>query len=490
MDGHQLFSLARPESLGISSAAIMRFIEKIEREGINMHGFIIIRKGQIVSEGYWAPYSHRSMHRMYSISKSFVSLAIGLMIDEGKLKLDDRVASFFADIVPVNVHPYIAAATVRDLLMMATPHIGTTYTRDDRDFVATFFQKEPSHPPGTVFHYDTSATVVLTTIVERISGVPFLIYMRDKFLDPIGVSQDAWCIKSPEGTSWGGSGVICTLRDIAKVAYVCMNDGRWGDKQLISKQYIQAATTKQIDNSLSGHEGYGYQIWREKNNGFSFVGMGSQFAFCFPDQEFMFACIADTQLKGQVAEALLRHIVWEELFYKLHDMPLPVNDTSYQALEQKIASLSISPQQGKQTSSFVDAINEKWYRLHDNPMKISRLRFSFQDDEGLWEYENDTGLHQLGFGLGMNKATVFPQTNYYGEQIGEEKGEGYHCLVSGAWVEEHKLNLLVYITDDHLGTARMTFSFKDDQITVRMIKAAEWFLDEYMGFASGYRDEL
>lgn len=485
MNGQQLFSSARPESLGISSTAIMSFIERIEQEGINMHGFLILRKGQVVSEGYWAPYTDKSMHRMYSISKSFVSLAIALMIDEGKLKLEDRVASFFADKVPENLHPYIAAATVQDLLMMATPHVGTTYTRYDRDFAATFFEKKPSHPPGTVFHYDTSATVILTTIIERISGVPFMTYMRDKLFDPIGVSQDAWCIKTPEGTSWGGSGVICTLRDMAKVAYVSMNDGRWGDAQLISKQYIHAATAKQIDNSLYGHEGYGYQIWREKNNGFSFLGMGSQFAFCFPDQEFMFACIADTQLQGEIAGTLIRNILWEELFKKLQDSPLPADNASYRALEQKIESLSILPQQGKLTSSFADKINGKWYRLNDNPMNITRLRFNFHDDEGIWEYENNAGLHLLGFGMGRQKATVFPQSNYYGEQIGTEKGEGYDCLVSGAWVEEHKLNLLVYITDDYLGTARMTFSFKDDQVAVRMIKAAEWFLDEYLGFAGG-----
>lgn len=485
MSETQLFSQATPESLGISSASIRSFIERIENENINMHGFLVLRKGQVAAEGYWAPYTQESMHRMYSISKTFVALAVGVMVDEGKLKLEDRVATFFEDYVPQNLHPYLEQATVRDLLMMATPNNTTSYNRHSRNFAETFFQQKPSHPPGTVFSYDTAATVMLNTIVERISGVPFMEYMRDKVLDPVGFSKDTWCIKTPEGTSWGGSGVICTLRDMAKLAYVCMNDGRWNDQQLISEEYIRAATSKQIDNSIRGDEGYGYQIWRERDNGFSFRGMGSQFAFCFPDQDILFACISDTQIMGPIAATKIKNAFREEIFTKLHDDALPVDEASHQALEHKIERLSIIPQQGERTSSYAEKISGKWYSLNENPMNISRLRFTFDGDEGVWEYENATGLHQLSFGIGKKKAGRFPETHYSGEQIGTPKGTGYECLVSGAWVEEHKLNLLVYITDDYLGTARMSFAFHDDEISVHMTKVAEWFLDEYEGFAGG-----
>lgn len=214
-----------PESVGIPSSAILNFLERIDREQTCMHGFLLLRKGQIAAEGYWAPYSEYSMHRMYSVSKSFVSLAIGLMVDEGKINLNDKVVKFFEDKTSQDIHPYLAQTTIRDLLIMASPHTKTSYTRYDSDFAATFFNKEPSHPSGTIFNYDTSATVILNTIVERKSGMPFLEYMRGRLLDPIGFTKDAWCVKTPEGTSWGGSGVICKLKDMAKLAYVCMNKG-------------------------------------------------------------------------------------------------------------------------------------------------------------------------------------------------------------------------------------------------------------------------
>ena len=147
MDKNELFFPASsPENLGVPSLAVLSFIERIDREQTCMHGFLLLRKGQIAAEGYWAPYDENSMHRMYSVSKSFVSLAIGLMFDEGKICLDDRVVQFFKDKIPQNIHPYLAQSTIRDLLVMATPHTTNSYTQYDSDWAATFFNQAPTTP--------------------------------------------------------------------------------------------------------------------------------------------------------------------------------------------------------------------------------------------------------------------------------------------------------------------------------------------------------
>lgn len=480
-----LFSPAiSPEALGIPSSSIQSFIDRINKEQICMHGFLLLRKGQIVAEGYWGPYSKSSMHRMYSISKSFVSLAIGLMVDEGKINLDDKVIKFFEDKLPAQVHPYLEQSTIRDLLMMATPHEKTTYTKDDSDWVDTFFNTEPSHPSGSIFSYNTAATVVLNTIVERVSGLPFLEYMREGLLDPIGFSKDSWCIKTPEGTSWGGSGVLCTLEDMAKLAYVTMNKGRWNDNQLISEAYIKEATSKQIDNSIEGDFGYGYQIWIEENKGFSFRGMGSQFAFCFPEEDLIFACVSDTQGESPKDKAVPQ-VFYQEIFSKISDTPLPDDPETNKILNEKIGNLEILPQRGELTSSFEEKVSAKWYELSENPMGIEKMRLTFEKDACIWEYKNLSGHHQLKLGMGKKISQVFPDEGYFGEKIGTPQGKGYDCLASAAWVEEHKLDVLIYITDDYLGSLRVSFSFKNDEIAIYMVKAAEWFLDEYMGIAGG-----
>jgi hypothetical protein len=374
-------------------------------------------------------------------------------------------------------------ATIRDLLMMSTPHNQTSYSFNDKDWAATFFERKPTHPSGTVFAYDTAATVILTTIVERISGVPFLTSMREKLLDPIGASPDIWCVQTPEGTSWGGSGVICPLRDMAKLAYVCMNGGRWGEKQLISEQYVREATSKQIDNSLRERSGYGYQIWVEPGGGFAFRGMGSQFAFCFPEQRFLFACMADTQGSAH-GDLVVEQAYREEILGKLAPRPLPDNEPAHAELRQSIAGLHILPQQGEITSPRAAAVSGRWFVMEPNPMGITRMRFQFGDGEGVWEYANAAGEHRLTFGIGRQAEGQFPQPGYSGSRIGVP-GNKYRCLASAAWVDPQTLNMLVYVTDDYLGTLKASFGFKGDQVGVLMTKAAEWFLNEYSGFAGG-----
>ena len=171
--------------------------------------------------------------------------------------------------------------------------------------------------------------------------------MRDKQLDP--GFQNAWCIRTPEGTSWGGSGVICTLTDMAKLAYVCMNRGCWGDMRLISEEYISNMTSKQIDNSIIGADGYGYQIWIVKDKGFSFRGMGSQIAICFPDKDFLFACTADTQGTA-CADKVIIDSLREEILCEIKDYSLARDDESCEALEERIRNLRINTQKGTKTS--------------------------------------------------------------------------------------------------------------------------------------------
>ena len=474
-----------PESLGIPSGAILNFLQRIDSERICMHGFLLVRRNRIAAEGYWTPWSAERKHRMYSVSKSFVALAVGMMIDEGRLTLDDRVADYFPDKLPDKLHPWLAASTVRDLLTMSTAHSSTSYTRDDPDWVWTFFNRTPSHPPGTIFSYDTAATVVLTATVERLAGMPFLDYMRPRFLDRIGFSPDAWCVRTPEGGSWGGSGVICTLRDLARVALACMNGGMWGEERVLPEEYVRAATSKQIDNAIGGNSGYGYQIWREQENGFSFRGMGSQYAICFPDREFLFACIADTQ--GAPAGSAIPAVMREEIYPHLSDAPLPEDRDAQAALSDKIERLAVLPIPGSPDARVASEVGGAWYALEDNPMGITRMRLSFHGDHGTWEYTNGQGDNVLRFGIGRVLSGKFPQRNYFGEQIGSVPGIEYECLASAAWVDEQTLNMEVYITDIYLGGLRISFAFKGEEIGVFMTKQAEWFLDEYNGFAGGKR---
>src|SRR5262249_4703296 len=107
-----------PEQQGIASADILAFVEAADKEIDQMNSFMLIRHGNIVAEGWWAPYDRDTPHILFSLSKSFTSTAVGLAIAERKLSLDDQVMKFFPDEAPVEPSTNLRAMRVRDLLRM------------------------------------------------------------------------------------------------------------------------------------------------------------------------------------------------------------------------------------------------------------------------------------------------------------------------------------------------------------------------------------
>ena len=158
---------------------------------------------------------------------------------------------------------------------------------------------------------------MLCILVRRVTGKEFLDYMRPRLLDPLGISPEAWCVETPCGHAWGGSGVLFTARDLAKFALFCMNRGRVGDDQVVPESYMADATSRQIDNIVangdSEHQfGYGYQFWRTRHNGFACRGMGSQLAVCLPDHDFVLVTLGDTQAIPSACAAIY-DALWGDL---------------------------------------------------------------------------------------------------------------------------------------------------------------------------------
>jgi CubicO group peptidase (beta-lactamase class C family) len=488
-----LFPLASPESVGVSSKHILNFIDKAEEYGIMLHSVLMMGRGKLIAEGYYAPFTSDWMHRMYSVSKTFVSTAIGLLADEGRISLDDKICDYFKDKLPENPHPYILDMAIRDLLIMATTHAGSTYKPEDKDWVWTFFNTEPTRPPGTVFRYDTSGSYVLNVLVERLTGKPFLEYLKDKMLRDLGFSEEAWCIKAPEGYSWGGSGVICTTRDLARLALVYMNKGNIGGRQYLSEEFIKAATSRQIDNAATGYRdykngnGYGYQIWMLKDGGFGFCGLGVQLAVCIPKEDFIFVCTGDNQGTVQVYGGIL-DILWKEILEKLQPGSLPEDEEAARKLEERLSSLEVvNPLIGKSTSPLQEKVNKCRYALGPNPMGIQEIGVEFEGNEGRLIMKKNGEEKVISFGMDKYVLGRFPETHYFGDTIGTPKGEMYKCMATARWTQEDKLVIRCYVIDDYFGNMTATLGFKGDELGVYMSKHAEWFLDEYYGFAGGRR---
>ena len=491
-----ILEFATPEEVGIPSSAIADFIDDIQERGLMTHSFIVIRHGKVCAECYCPPFKTDEFHRMYSTSKTFASIALGILVDEGKVKLDDKIAAYFPEYCPGNMHEWIADTTVREALMMSTCNAKKGYNVKSKNFISYMFNIEPEHLSGTLFNYYTNATNVVSGIVERITGMPPLEFLKERALLEIGFSPDSYSIEMPQGGSWLGSGVLCSTRDLARFAMLIYNDGYANGKQLLPRDYVIEAKSKQIDNNLSGNmdklhgHGYGYQIWRIFENGYAFLGMGGQYALTFPDYDLIFCCTGDIQ--GAYTAYAQTEPFWYNVMKKIKKFDktdyLPAAPEAKAMLDEKIKNFKAPlPMLGQKSSPMAEAVNGVVYKVNKNPMDIGTFSLTFNENGGVLHLGTLRGNKDIPFGMGEYVISQWPETHYSGTRIGVPAGRGYRSMSAALWTEEHKIGIRSYLIDDYFGNLYTVISFKGNKATLNMSKSAEGFLEEYDGVAVGTR---
>ncbi|HEX2999328.1 MAG TPA: serine hydrolase, partial [Armatimonadota bacterium] len=285
-----------PEAAGIAPEAILAFIDAVEQRVGGLHGFMLLRHGSVAAEGWWNPYAPQLPHMLYSLSKSFTSTAVGFAVAEGRLTVEDRVISFFPDKLPSKVDDNLAAMRVKDLLTMNTGHdqdaTGATASAADGDWVRAFLSLPVEHTPGSKFVYNSAATYMLSAIVQKLTGMPIVEYLKPRLFDPLGIEGQSWDT-CPRGINTGGWGLRLKTEDIARFGQCYLQKGKWGDRQLVPAAWVAEATRKQVDNNNGGPndwiQGYGYQFWRCRHNAYRGDGAFGQYCVVMPDQDAVLA---------------------------------------------------------------------------------------------------------------------------------------------------------------------------------------------------------
>lgn len=485
-----------PESVGIRSEAIEAYIHRLESLGSVTHSLILARGNHIFFEHYWEPFDREFLHRMYSVTKSFVSLAIGFLVQDGCIDLDDPISKYFAEDLKGQPDPNIHNQTIRHMLMMSTAKIAPYwFNTKPTDRVREYFQNPSpiSRPSGTIFEYDSTGSFIMGALVERITGKSLMDYLQEKLFKEIGVSERAYMLKCPGGHSWSDSALVARTMDLFLTARFVLNGGSWNGKQLLNADYIRAATSKQIDNNFQNMQrydtqGYGYQFWMTYQDSFCFNGMGAQFAICVPKQDLILVINADNQGKERLYEDIFSGFF--ELIVNPAADPLPENTAAQASLQEYAKTLKLAAVAGDTESEWMARVHGVTYRMGSNPMGITRLKLTFADGKGCLSYTNAQGDKELFFGMGYNEFGLFPQEGY-ADQIGTVYAPGnyYRCAASAAWVNPGHLRLFVQIIDQYFGTLSINLSFRDNVVGLYMTKVAEDFLQEYYGYAGGTAEQ-
>ncbi len=489
-----------PEKVGISSENILKLVKGFNDFGLNMHDVIIYRNGKICYEAYWAPFHKDFPHRIYSVTKSFVSIGVGFLIQDGLIDIDDRILKYFPEEEEHLADENVRNQTIRNMLMMSTARCGDSWevwawitSGDFHDRVKHYFETpvDTSRAPGTLFQYDSNGSFILCAMIERVTGKSFLAYMREKVFDKIGMSENIDCLICPGGHSWGDSALIMPAMDLLKFAEFVMHKGNHNGEQILNEKYLTDATSNLIDNCELGNnsydsQGYGYQIWRSYDNSYAFIGMGGQFAICVPDKDLIFVCNGDNQGIGTAYQHIFDNffnLISRQAAYN----ELPENPAAEKALADYSGSLKLSVAIGDKASPYAEKINGKEFVLNKNPMNIEKLSLHFEEGCGLLRYTNKQGEKEIKFGMGENAFGMFPETGYSDRCCWESvPGHMYKCAASAGWVQEKTLYIKVQIIDTYFGNLHIKIGFSDDgRLGLSMRKNAEAFLNEYQGWAAG-----
>ncbi len=280
------FSRVTPESQGVSSVRLYDFYKELtEDKTLNMHNIMILKNGKVISEAAFGN-SDLSVWKMsFSACKSVVSLAVGILVDEGKLDINTPILDFFPEQNNAVLKVKLREITVKTLLTMSS---GSSFNEfvclASDNWERSFFKSNFSLKPGSAFNYNSLNTYMLSSIVKRVSGASLSEFLDEKLFEPLGIYNYHF-EKSPTNTEKGGWGLYILPEDFAKIGQLVLQNGVWEGRQIISENWIKEATAKQITTpEFCGDFDYGYQIWTGRDsNTFLFNGMFGQNVWGFKD---------------------------------------------------------------------------------------------------------------------------------------------------------------------------------------------------------------
>jgi CubicO group peptidase (beta-lactamase class C family) len=445
---------ATPESQGVSSQALLAFIEALDAEVDTMNSVIVVRHGQVIAEGWWTPFAADTPHQMFSLTKSFTSTAVGLAQAEGKLSIDDPVLKYFPDATPAAGNDFQKGMRIRDLLSMSTGHRTEPSFQGSTTWTKTFFEHPVLHKPGTIFLYNTPASYILSAIVQKATGQKESDYLQSRLFTPLGIGTPRW-ETSPEGISIGGYGLWLRTEDIARFGQLYLQKGQWNGKQVVPADWVTAATTRQTSNGSSPtsdwDQGYGYQFWRSRNKSFRGDGAHGQFCMVLPDQDTVVAMTSGTRnMQG------VMNVVWEKLLPALGAAKLPENLAAKQALTDRLAKLTVKPISGTLRPASGAVIFDKPYKVPANDQGV----------EAITIVRGDGGDSTLKLKVkGTERAIGLKQGEWQTGRMAWGNMTDQPAAASGAWttVDTYVTKIVFYETPFVLN---LTLKFNGDTVQI------------------------
>ena len=317
-----------PEEMGVDSRFLLDLFKSLyENNSCHIHKLMAVRNGHVIGEFASYPFDMDTWHVTHSMCKSVTGMAIGFLVSEGKLKLEDKISDIFSSKINPLQHFFSNSITVKHLLTMSS---GVAFNESGAisadDWRKLFLEASQKNAPGTVFEYNSMNSYMLSAIVTEVTGENMMDYLRPRLFEPLGIKRVFW-ESCKQNISKGGWGMFLRIEDMAKLGQLYLNKGMYNGKQILPADWVEEATKTQIETGKEASPGYGYQLWtgNDRPGAYTFNGMLGQNVYCYPDINMMIITNAGNDdlfqsgnMSSIVREAMAR--------IEVSDAPIPVND--------------------------------------------------------------------------------------------------------------------------------------------------------------------
>lgn len=369
----QAFVRATPESQGISSDLFAALLRELDAsKDTEMHHFMALRHGKVICECNFAPYPKGMWHITHSMCKSITGMAIGMLIEEEKLKLDENIYDIFPDHINAFSKIFRPVITVENLLTMTS---GVTFNESGivsgNDWLGSFLNASVNGKPGTEFQYNSLNTYVLSAIVTKRTGETLTEYLTPRLFGPLGITKYYW-ETCPKGITKGGWGLFLCAEDMAKLGQLYLQRGKWNGQQLVSEYWIEISTARHLKTQNDTY-GYGYQLWMEQRPGsFEYNGMLGQNVIIYPDMDMVLVTNAGN--KEMFQDCIMLNIIRKYFPVNYHPADvLPENPLSYSLLKRLCGELENGENNNRSTS-----LRGGWKRNIVSRRKHSDKKYSYR----------------------------------------------------------------------------------------------------------------
>lgn len=441
-----------PAQEGVDANAVRVFVDSLMNvPETDIHHVMVVRHGKVIAEAHPAPFMKDDVHTLYSCSKTFTMLAIGMLVDDGKLSVNDKVIDLLPDKAPVEKSDALKAMTVKHLLTMTAGITPALELRQEGDDWVRIWLAQPVTKLG-IFQYDSFCTFMLSAIVQRITGKTLLEFLNERFFHPLGIYEADW-EECPDGINVGGWGLRLTAESMAKAGICMMNGGKWQGKQLISAKWIDEASQAHTNYSNPGskptdtNQGYCYQMWRcLLPDAFRADGAYGQFIVMSPECDLV---VVITGVSNNTGKELA--CIWNHLIPGIKDAPLPDDEKAQRHLADRHATVSLKMLMG-------DKSNGKkriTLSLGDNARNYKTMQFDYGENHcDITLTSNDGTVQKFPVSYlrwaKISTLQVPPYSNTVSPvNVKEIKGIDGNFSVAGnyAWENDNRLVLRLYWTN-------------------------------------------